>query len=251
MNSRYQQKISLQAITGLIGLSLLSGCAATQVAISKKNLDVQTKMSATVFLDPVEDDKDKTVFLQLKNTSDKPDFTVAEEISSALAAKGFKVVSNPKQAYYILQANILQVGKSSPNAAEAAMYKGYGSDGAAIGAGASYVAGGSSEAIVGAGILGGIASVVADSAVKDVYFSVITDLQIKERSKNSTHINHNTSHFNKSGTSGGTQVSYSKKSDWKVYQTRVLSSANKVNLDFNEALPALKKGLAQSISGIL
>ena len=31
-----------------LALALLSGCAATQVLISKRNLDVQTKMSETV-----------------------------------------------------------------------------------------------------------------------------------------------------------------------------------------------------------
>ncbi len=51
---------------------LLSGCAATHVAISKRDLDVQTKMSDTVFLDPVGADR-KTVFVQIRNTSDKPE----------------------------------------------------------------------------------------------------------------------------------------------------------------------------------
>ncbi len=251
MKNISKNKLTIQLSTGLLGLCLLSGCAATQVAVSKKNLDVQTKMSASVFLDPVENEKDKTVYLQIKNSSDKPDFAVTEEINEAIKAKGYKVVSNPKQAYYVLQANILQVGKSSPNAAESAMYKGYGADGAAIGAGAAYIAGASSEAFVGATMVGSLASVVADSAVKDVYYSVITDLQIKERIKGTKKAQQTTAHYNQSGTSGGTFVSYSDSSDWKVYQTRVLSSANKVNLEFAEALPALKKGLSQSISGIL
>ncbi|WP_422491663.1 complement resistance protein TraT, partial [Endozoicomonas sp. ALE010] len=37
----------------------------------------------------------------------------------------------------------------------------------------------------------------------------------------------------------------------KKYQTRVVSTANKVNLKFEEALPELKKGLSNSISGLL
>lgn len=36
---------------------VLTGCAAAHVAISKRDLDVQTKMSDTVFLDPVGADK--------------------------------------------------------------------------------------------------------------------------------------------------------------------------------------------------
>ncbi|TLS68729.1 hypothetical protein FEF65_03265 [Mariprofundus erugo] len=58
------------AVIALISLWMLSGCAATQTAISKRNLDVQTKMSSTVFLDPVAPEK-MTIFVQVRNTSDK------------------------------------------------------------------------------------------------------------------------------------------------------------------------------------
>ena len=50
----------------------LSGCAAVQTAISKSDLDVQNKMTDTIFLDPVSQSK-KTVYVQVKNSSDKPD----------------------------------------------------------------------------------------------------------------------------------------------------------------------------------
>jgi hypothetical protein len=106
------------------------------------------------------------------------------------------------------------------------MYKGYGMDGAAIGGGAAYLAGGSDKAIVGAGIVGGLTSVIADSAVKDVYYSVIVDVQIKERADSKM------------------------KLEWKTHQTRVLSTANKMNLELAEALPVLKDGISTSISGI-
>jgi hypothetical protein len=49
----------------------LLGCAAVHTSIAKKDLDVQTKMSDTVFLDPVGQDK-KVVFVQIRNTSDQP-----------------------------------------------------------------------------------------------------------------------------------------------------------------------------------
>ena len=38
--------------------------------------------------------------------------------------------------------------------------------------------------------------------------------------------------------------------DWKRYQTRVMSSANRVNLDFEDAAPELVAGLTQAIAGI-
>lgn len=36
----------------------------------------------------------------------------------------------------------------------------------------------------------------------------------------------------------------------KTYQTRVVSSANKVNLEWVEAAPALRTGLTRAISGM-
>jgi hypothetical protein len=232
-------------------IPLLSGCAATHIALSKKNLDVQTKMSASLFLDPVDDDKLKTVAIFVRNTSDKPDFEITESMRQALVAKGYQVVPKMNQAHYVLQVNILQVGKMSPSAAEASIYRGYGADGVALGAGAAYVASGNDKQIVGAGILGGIASVVADSLVKDVTFALITDLQIRERAVGSMKVRSVSSHYNQSGTSGGTWSTSSEDSKWKTYQTRILSSANKVNLDFAEAAPELKSALAHSIAGIL
>ena len=53
-----------------LGLAL-SGCAATSTAVAKRNLDVQTKMSDTIFLDPVTPDE-RTVYVDVRNTSDQP-----------------------------------------------------------------------------------------------------------------------------------------------------------------------------------
>lgn len=244
------KKILSPTFCCLIGAWILSGCAATQIALSKKNLDVQTKMSATLFIDPLEDESAKTFYLQAKNTSDK-EFEITEELRRSIASKGFKSVASPKQAHYVIQVNVLQVGKSDPTAAEAAMYRGYGADGVALGAATAYVAGAEEDrTIVGAGILGGIGAVIADSLVKDVHFSVITDVQIKERLAAGQKADNTAVHHNQSGTSGGTTSVFSEKSDWRIYQTRILSSANKVNLEFAQASPELKRALVQSISGI-
>ena len=116
---------------------MLSGCAATQTAIAKKNLDVQTKMSDAVFLEPVAPDQ-RIVFVQVRNTSDKENFDIETPIKSAIAAKGYRVTDNPEEAYYKLQAQVLSVSKSSPTAAEAALNDGFGGTAlGAIGAGAT------------------------------------------------------------------------------------------------------------------
>ena len=200
---------------------ILAGCAATSTMISKRNLDVQTKMSETIFLDPA-DSGQKTVFLQFRNTSDKADFTIQETLEARLHSKGYQVVTKPSQATYILQANILQVGKTDPSAAEKFLLGGFGGQGAVSGALAAGAFNSSGSGMAGAALAGGVIDLVANAAVKDVYFSVVTDIQLTE---------------NVAGQP-------------KVHKTRIVSTANKVNLDFKEALPALQEGLITSISGL-
>ena len=49
-------------------LLLLSGCSSLETAIKKRNLATETKLSETIWLSP-ENIMDKTVFVQVKNTS--------------------------------------------------------------------------------------------------------------------------------------------------------------------------------------
>lgn len=67
---------------------------------------------------------------------------------------------------------------------------------------------------------------LADNLVEDVNYSMITDVQIVEK------------------TARGADAAL------KRYRTRVVSNANKVNLAFEEARPVLVEGLVTSLSGI-
>ena len=83
MRSRLRQIGGLLSLLAVVGL--LSSCAAVHTSIAKKDLDVQTKMSESVFLEPVRPDK-KTIFIQIRNTSDKQ-FDLEQAIASAIAAR--------------------------------------------------------------------------------------------------------------------------------------------------------------------
>jgi hypothetical protein len=241
----------LRAFAALFLALALCGCAATQVALEKKDLKVETQMSDTIFLD-IEKQTERSVFVDVRNTSDK-ELGVRERIIDRLRSKGYTIAETPQRAFYILQANILYVGMADPSALRESLYAGYGGvlagglAGGLIGA----AAGGSTGAAYGAGIgalVGGTAELVAGSLTKDVTYTIMTDVMISERTK--------------------TKVAQSRDSDLKVakstrltqqsktteeryrYQTRILSTANKVNLKFEEALPALENGLAMAISGI-
>ncbi|MHB8699243.1 MAG: complement resistance protein TraT [Sulfuricaulis sp.] len=239
---------TITTVAALAVIVLMSGCAATSMAISKRNLDVQTKMSSTVFLDPVAADK-RTMVIQVRNTSDKPDFQVEQELKSAVSARGYTIVDDPAKAHFMLQVNILQVGKMDPSAAQGVLSSGFG--GAVSGMVLVAAAGSHNDrGVLAGGILGGIASTVADAMVKDVTFSVISDLQISEKIEGGVKAKAVSENKLSQGTSGLTTVTTSKETEWNRYQTRILSSAEKVNLDFDEAEPALVKGLATSVSGI-
>lgn len=227
----------------------LSACGALHTAVKKRNLDVQTRMSETVFLEPVSPDK-RVAFLDIRNTSDKT-LNVSESIRNRLESNGYQLTNDPGKAHYMLQANILQVGKSDLRGATDALEAGFGGAvaGAVVGGAAGGYSGGSMAA---GGLFGAGLAVVGDAMVDDTFYQMVTDLQIRERplagekitQKLSTDASQGSSTRLKQEVSGG-QV------QWKTYRTRIVSTANQVNLDFEDAQAALEDGLVRSIGGIL
>lgn len=236
-----------KALCVIFSISLLYGCAATQVALKKKSLDVQTKMSDSIFLDPVATSK-RTVFLQFRNTSDKQELNIEQGLRNRIISKGYRLLDDPDAAHYLLQINVLQAGKTDPAAARQALASGFGGALAGVTAGAA-MGSSSSEGLAAAGLIGGAIELVANSLIKDVTYSVITDIQISEKAKGKVVSKSN--HQLKQGNSGSTSVQYTEEDNKKRYQTRIVSTANKMNLSFSEAIADLEQGLVGSISGLL
>jgi len=239
------------------GLSLaaiqFTGCQAAHTAIAKRNLDVQTKMTETVFLEPTSSEN-KTIFVDVKNTSDQ-DIAVRSGVEAALKSRGYTIVDNPNKASYMLQANVLQIGKSNLNEIRSAFNAGFGNgavQGAVAGAATGYVVGGGSGKNAAAiGLAGAAAGFIADAMVEDVYYSMVTDLQVRERaSEGETVVQTQSSDIKQGSSTNVSQVVQGTKTNWKTYRTRVVSSANKVNLQFEEAQPVLQTALGKSIAGI-
>lgn len=243
---------SILKLIALISLfTFLAGCTATHTAIRKRNLDVQTKMSATIFLDPVADHK-KTIFVQVKNSTDKPAFDIQHQVKTAIINKGYKIVNDPDNAQYILQANILSVGQMDLRAAEHALNGGYGAalSGALIGGGVGALSSTHSDGLLIGALVGGAISTITDAMVKDVSFSAITDIQVSERVSGKVMVREKTHSKLSQGTSGTKEITSNERINWKKYQTRIISTANKVNLKFEKAQKPLIAGLAKSIAGI-
>lgn len=246
-------RATFKAILLISALTLLFGCGATHTAINKRKLDVQTKMSSTIFLDPMTSEK-KTVYLQIRNTSDKSELDLEHPVAEVMLAKGYTRVMAPEQAQILLQTNILQVGRSDLRAADHALHQGFG---AALGGAVAGAAVGSlvsrqdnGKGAIAGGLVGASVATVTDAMIQDVVYVVIADVQISERVGNSVTIKEKTRSRLKQGTNGLREVISTEKIEWKRYQTRVVSTANKVNLKFKQAAPELIQGLTRSITGI-
>lgn len=227
---------------------VLSGCSAMGTAIKKRNLEVKTQMSETIWLEP---SNNKTVYLQIKNTSDKDMSGLQAKIASAVTSKGYLVVSNPDTAGYWIQANVLKADKMDLRESQGWLSRGYEGavTGAALGAGITAYNSSSAGATLGVGLAAGLVGMAADAMVEDVNYTMITDVQIAERTK--TQVQTDNVAVLRQGTSGAKVQTSTETGNQHKYQTRVVSNANKVNLKFPEAQPVLEDQLAKSIANIL
>ena len=232
----------------VLGAFLLSGCGARSTAIKKRNLEVKTQMSETIWLEP---STDRTVYLQIKNTSDKDMSGLQGKINSQVQAKGYRIVNNPADAHYWIQANVLKADKMDLREAQGFLSRGYEGavQAAALGAGITAYNSNSAGATLGVGLAAGLVGMAADAMVEDINYTMVTDVQIAERT--SAQVTTDNVAALKQGTSGYKVQTSSETGNQHKYQTRIVSSANKVNLKFEEAKPVLEDQLAKSIANIL
>ena len=239
MNKYISKGILAVAIMSLV---TLSGCGAIHTSVAKKELDVQTKMSQSIFLDPVAPEK-RIIYVRVRNTSDKPSLSVEYGIKQALNNRGYRITDNPEEAHYWLQANVLKAGRADRRADKS------GVSGALTG-GAVGSTMGKGDGKIAMAVAGALLGTMMDASVKDIYYTIITDIRLSERAKEGVTVTESDRSRLTQGTAGTKTVSSVEDVKWKRYQTRIVSVANKVNLTFPEAEPALVKGLTQSISNM-
>ena len=234
---------------------VLTGCGAVHTAVAKRHLDVQTRMSHAVFLDPVGPDK-RTIFIQVRNTSDKTNFDIEGPVKAAINARGYRVVDDPEAAQFKLLAQVLSVSKASATAAETALNAGYGGPlaglvtGAVVGGAVGGVATDSSVGVGVGAIVGGLATTIANAAVQDVLFVAITDIQLSQKAREGVTGQRDLQVDASQGIGGSEQQTFSEVTNEKRYRTRVMSTANKANLKYEEAAAELTAGLTRVLSGL-
>lgn len=237
---------------------LLGGCAATQIAISKKNLVVQSKTSTAIFVDPVSKEK-RTVYVEVRSgvqEFDRRAFSTFVKNEFSKNENGYRIVDDPDAAQYTMSVYVLNLEKADPTAAQAALKQGYtGEIGLATTAGALVGArhgGGYGGAVSGgliAGVLAAGGSLVADNLVKDVTYLLVCDISVKERAAKGVLVRRDTQIDTRVSDAGSSQQRLSEVSDRKEYRTRIVTTANKANLKLEEAQEQMFSKTAYAISG--
>ncbi|WP_295873027.1 complement resistance protein TraT [uncultured Zhongshania sp.] len=243
-------------LASLLALSLLTGCAATSVALGKKDLEVQTKTSTSVFVDPVSRDK-RSVYLDVRSgvmEFDRNAFSRVIKDQFAASDKGYRIVDDPDQAHFQMLVYVLNLEEANLSAAHSALQEGY------VGGG-EVVAGGAVGAVIGANrghtwggaALGAVAasgmSMVANALVKDVTFMLVCDISIRERVADGVYVRRDTQLGAQVSDGGSSQSRVSEVTDRKDYRTRVVTTANKANLELPEAQDAMFQKTAYAMAG--
>jgi hypothetical protein len=239
----------LSALTAVaVVVSQISSCAAISTAIHHGSLTTESKMSKTIFLDPVPANE-KTIYVQVKDTSGK-DVKLKDALVAQLQGQGWDVVHDVSKAHDMVQVNVLQVGKAdSVQSVWQSMNSGFGN---ALMGGLAGVAAGlaANSAGVGLGVGAGVGAIgwMADEMYQDVVYSMITDIQVSV--KVNGEVTQTTQADLDQGSQTKTMQTYNQKTNWMRYRTRIASVADKANLDFDEAKPVLIDGITKQIAGI-
>ncbi len=237
---------SVQLITLLFFSLYLGGCSAIYTSMAKSELHSETKVSKTIFLQPMAPEK-RTIYVEIRNTSDQPGFAIESQIKDRLRQRGYRVIDDPEQANYWLQANVRKVVEDDGQYGELALSKGF--EGALTG---GYIgsAFGDGSGKVGAVIAGALIGMAVEAGTSDVYYTAVTDVLVSVRAAQGEVLHTQESQRVALGENGSRRIKSSGTTNMRQYSTRIVSTANKVNLQYEEAAFSLRNGLINSISGI-
>jgi hypothetical protein len=248
---------SVKLAVVLATAAMLAGCAATQLALSKKDLVVQSKTSTAIFVDPVPRER-RTVYVDVRSgvqEFDRRAFGKFVRSEFERNENGYRIVDDPEAAQYTLSVYVLNLEQADPTAAQAALQTGYQGETAMAGAAGALVGGrrGSGYGAAAGGLLaGGLAaggSLVANSLVKDVTFMLVCDVAVKERVGKDVLVRRDSQIDTRISDAGSSQQRVSEVSDRKEYRTRVVTTANKANLKLEEAQEQMFNKTAYALSG--
>ena len=265
----------------IMALIWLSGCTAVHTSVAKRSLDVQTRMSQTVYLDPVEPEQ-RTIFVDIRNTTAEYQLPLNDDVRQFMLQRGYHLVNSPINAQYWLQVNVRTVLKERPDKVLASEYgmsdeeihamlnpgmapppapetpeqhsERYSRNAAVFvdtSVGTNIDGKDVARALVVLAAFAG-AEYIGNQLVQDKYYTMLTDIQIAERiaPDSEQKVQEYSEHQLLQGDSGAFEQLWQRDTDMRKYQLKVVSFANKANLKWQDAEQPLHQGLMRSLAGI-
>ncbi|MDQ1237813.1 MAG: complement resistance protein (plasmid) [Wigglesworthia glossinidia] len=237
--SKFNKKKKIKLIMmSVIVLLTVTNCETINTVIKRKNLEMHTYMSKTIYLEP---SNNNTVYVQIKNTSDKKLNKLQNKIFSSLQRKGYKITFFPENAHYWIQANILRIEKTNTQTRNALLHDCFEKDLDTINFNKSCK-------IDDFRYFNSIDE-ISSTFIEDTNFVIVTDIQISEKVKRS-----GVKVFSQStilqGSNGKRIETSNEINDRRHYQTRILAYASQINLDFYQIKEKFEDQIANSISEI-
>ncbi|MFT2110378.1 complement resistance protein TraT [Marinomonas sp. 2405UD68-3] len=240
----------------------LVGCSAINTSLNKQDLTVDSRLSQSIVLEPLAPSK-RVVYARIRDVSgNNMRVEMQKIVNQQLQSEGFIVTNDPETANLMLNATIISAGKTTADEANSLLSSGYkgGFEGAAVGAGITSATGGSGSDAAKAGLLLAAAGFLADSLIEDTYYTFVMDVEMRERALSGDTVSNSTRNVNVGGGAYGNNANVSINNssvvrgdgyNWIIYKTRIVTTANKINLDIQEALPAVQQRTALSVSELM
>ena len=216
---------SVPSIIMLIGMTF-AGCGATRMMLRYGDLSEQTEMSGSVFLE-LRSNLPQTVYISETSTAGR-DLTIRPALDRQIIDSGYSLVDTPDDATYIIQINHLRIaefelsGNQTLSDALSASWM--------AGAGAALAAHilDAADAALELGLVVGVIGFILDAKTKHIAHTLTTDMLLTE-----------------------TVLVIKGEREVHSHEVQIVSGASKVNLDYEESLPAIISGLSRSLAGLL
>ncbi len=245
---------------GAVALAwLLTGCAAAQLSLEKQAVDVQTRISTAIFVEPPSADR-RTLYIELRSGVEAfPRAAFNQYVTESLSEGGqeYQLTDNPEEADYYLLVSVFNLEKASITAAEKLVKEGYGgSVSASMFSLLEYADLSDSDGaedflkLLGAAIIMGAIEGAVNASVSDVRYVLVADVEVREMAADDVVVRKDTEVHLMQGDTGATDLITSEVVTHTSYRTRIVTSANKANLTLEEAKDTMFQQMAYAIAGI-
>ncbi len=237
-------------LLSLLTMMLLVGCATTtsqstaeeeiNTSSSNQTAFLKTKTSKEFVAKPA-NDMERTVYVQIENNSNKPDFYITEQLVKDLTNKGYRVVQATDKAHYLLEVHIIDVSENDSNIPNSLYKAGYGNR---------------LDDVFSREVLfqhenqkqGKTRELFNKMIGKGKVYYVVTDVRISIRTRESIR---DESLVQQTKPANDIQAYFNSVSHWNRIYARWLSKTDEVSMNYEQAKPELEKDLANQIANVL